>query len=90
MNDEMDDFAREVGRANAFGLVGGAPNLPGPGRRPVSSMSPTIIFDEANRPILCAGASGGSRIITATEQVALFVLLFGLRAAAQQFALLTS
>ena len=77
MNDEMDDFAREVGQPNAFGLVGGAPNLPGPGRRPVSSMSPTIVFDREMQPILCIGAAGGSRIITATEQVALFVLLFG-------------
>jgi gamma-glutamyltranspeptidase / glutathione hydrolase len=76
MNDEMDDFAREVGRANAFGLVGGAPNLPGPGRRPVSSMSPTIVFANGE-PVLCIGGSGGSRIITAVEQVALFTLLFG-------------
>lgn len=77
MNDEMDDFAREVGEPNAFGLVGGAPNLPGPGRRPLSSMSPTLVLDEEGRPILCAGAAGGSRIITATEQVLLFQLLFG-------------
>ncbi|MBX3269236.1 MAG: gamma-glutamyltransferase [Sandaracinaceae bacterium] len=76
MNDEMDDFAREVGAPNAFGLVGGAPNLPGPGRRPLSSMTPTIVF-EGERPILCAGAAGGSRIITATEQVLLFAILFG-------------
>jgi len=76
MNDEMDDFARGVGEANAFGLVGGAPNLPGPGRRPLSSMSPTIVFDD-DGPILCAGAAGGSRIITATQQVLLFSLLFG-------------
>lgn len=76
MNDEMDDFAREVGEPNAFGLIGGAPNLPGPGRRPVSSMSPTIVFD-GEGPILCAGAAGGSRIITATEQVLLFSVLFG-------------
>jgi gamma-glutamyltranspeptidase/glutathione hydrolase len=76
MNDEMDDFAREVGQPNAFGLVGGAPNLPGPGRRPLSSMSPTIVFD-GDAPVLCVGAAGGSRIITATQQVALFSLLFG-------------
>ncbi|MCA9608859.1 MAG: gamma-glutamyltransferase, partial [Myxococcales bacterium] len=74
--DQMDDFAREVGQPNAFGLVGGAPNLPGPGRRPLSSMSPTIVF-EGDRPVMCAGAAGGSRIITATEQVLLFSLLFG-------------
>lgn len=76
LNDQMDDFAREVGQPNAFGLVGGAPNLPGPGRRPLSSMSPTIVF-EGDRPVMCAGAAGGSRIITATEQVLLFSLLFG-------------
>lgn len=78
MNDEMDDFARGVGVANAFGLVGGARNLPGPGRRPVSTMSPTIIFDAEGRPVMCLGASGGSRIVTATEQVALNVLLRGM------------
>lgn len=76
MNDEMDDFARELGAPNAFGLPGGAANLPGPGRRPVSTMSPTLVFD-GELPILCVGASGGSRIITATEQVALFQLLLG-------------
>jgi gamma-glutamyltranspeptidase/glutathione hydrolase len=76
MNDEMDDFAREVGEANAFGLVGGAPNLPGPGRRPVSSMNPTIVF-EGDRPVLCVGASGGSRIPTSTLQVAFWVLRGG-------------
>jgi gamma-glutamyltranspeptidase / glutathione hydrolase len=76
LNDEMDDFAREVGESNAFGLVGGAPNLPGPGRRPVSSMSPTIVLRDG-LPVMCAGASGGSRIPTATEQVILFALLFG-------------
>lgn len=76
MNDEMDDFAREIGRDNAFGLPGGAPNLPGPGRRPVSTMSPTIVLDDEG-PVLCVGASGGSRIVTAVQQVALRTLLFG-------------
>jgi gamma-glutamyltranspeptidase/glutathione hydrolase len=76
MNDEMDDFAREVGQPNAFGLVGGAANLPGPGRRPISSMTPTIVF-AGDEPILCVGGAGGSRIITAVEQVALFSVLFG-------------
>jgi gamma-glutamyltranspeptidase / glutathione hydrolase len=76
MNDEMDDFARELGAPNAFGLPGGSANLPGPRHRPVSTMSPTIVF-EAGLPILCVGASGGSRIVTATEQVALFQLLLG-------------
>jgi gamma-glutamyltranspeptidase/glutathione hydrolase len=80
LNDEMDDFAREVGADNAFGLVGGAPNLPGPGRRPVSSMSPTIVLRDG-LPAMCVGASGGSRIPTATLQVLLFALLFGEHAA---------
>ncbi|MEM9865148.1 MAG: gamma-glutamyltransferase, partial [Myxococcota bacterium] len=80
MNDEMDDFAREVGQANAFGLVGGAPNLPGPGKRPISSMSPTIVF-RGDRPVLCAGAAGGSRIITATQQVAMNQLILGMGSA---------
>lgn len=78
LNDEMDDFARAVGEANAFGLVGGAANLPAPGKRPVSTMSPTIVFGGDGRPLLCAGASGGSRIVTATQQVAMNLLLFGM------------
>ena len=82
LNDEMDDFARAVGEANAFGLVGGAPNLPGPGKRMVSTMSPTIVFGADGRPALCAGASGGSRIVTATQQVAMNLLLFGMSAEA--------
>ncbi|UJR85180.1 gamma-glutamyltransferase [Sandaracinus amylolyticus] len=75
LNDEMDDFARELGAPNAFGLPGGAANLPRPGARPVSSMAPTIVF-EGTRPVMCVGASGGSRIPTAAEQVALVSLLF--------------
>ena len=78
MNDEMDDFARSVGEANAFGLIGGAPNLPGPGKRPVSTMSPTIVFDGEGRPLICAGAAGGSRIVTAIQQVVMNQLLFGM------------
>jgi len=81
MNDEMDDFASGVGKANAFGLIGGAPNLPGPRKRPVSTMSPTIVFD-GTHPVLCIGASGGSRIVTATQQVAMNMLLFDMDAAA--------
>lgn len=74
LNDQMDDFAREVGVANAFGLVGGAANLPGPGHRPVSTMSPTIVLDGDGAPLLCVGGSGGSRIVTAVEQVLIFTL----------------
>ncbi|MEM1414628.1 MAG: gamma-glutamyltransferase [Myxococcota bacterium] len=78
LNDEMDDFARAIGEMNAFGLPGGAPNLPGPGKRPISSMTPTIIFGGDGQPVMCAGAAGGSRIVTATQQVAMHHLLFGM------------
>lgn len=77
LNDEMDDFASEVGDANAFGLVGGEPNLPGANKRPLSSMTPTIVF-QGDKPVLCVGGSGGSRIITAVEQVALYILKDGM------------
>lgn len=73
LNDQMDDFARGVGETNAFGLVGGAANLPGPGHRPVSTMSPTIVL-ENGLPVMCLGGSGGSRIVTAVEQVLVFRL----------------
>jgi gamma-glutamyltranspeptidase/glutathione hydrolase len=79
MNDEMDDFSRGGGEANAFGLVGGHRNLPGAWKRPVSTMSPTIVL-EGGDPALCVGASGGSRIVTATQQVAMNVLLHGMTA----------
>ena len=79
MNDEMDDFSRGGGKANAFGLVGGHRNLPAPFKRPVSTMSPTIVF-AGDDPALCVGASGGSRIVTATQQVAMNVLLHGMSA----------
>lgn len=80
LNDQMDDFAREVGKPNAFGLLGGAPNLPGPKKRPISSMSPTIVMKDG-APLLCVGGSGGSRIPTAVEQVALYVLKDGMHPA---------
>lgn len=80
LNDEMDDFAREVGERNAFGLVGGGNNLPAPGKRPISSMSPTLVF-HGDEPVLCIGGSGGSRIPTAVEQVALYVLHDGMHPA---------
>ncbi len=77
MNDEMDDFATAPGQLNAFGLPGGEANLPAPGKRPVSSMSPTLVFDAQGRLLACAGASGGSRIPVATLQVLLRALVLG-------------
>ena len=75
LNNEMDDFATQPGKANAFGLVQSDRNAPAPGKRPLSSMSPTIVLEDG-RVRLLAGASGGPRIINGTLQVMLNVLLF--------------
>lgn len=73
LNDEMDDFAIQPGVPNGFGLIGSAQNAVAPGKRPLSSMTPTIVLDgEAVR--LVAGAAGGPTIITATLQVILNVI----------------
>ena len=74
LNNEMDDFAIAPGTPNAFGLVGSKANAVGPKKRPLSSMSPTIVLDKSNQPILTAGAAGGPKIINATLQVLLRVL----------------
>ncbi len=68
LNNELDDFAAKPGAPNAFGLVGGDANAPGPRKRPLSSMSPTIVLKDG-APILVTGSPGGSRIITAVLQV---------------------
>ncbi len=68
LNNELDDFAAKPGAPNAFGLLGGEANAPGPGKRPLSSMSPTIVLKDG-RPFLVTGSPGGSRIITAVLQV---------------------
>jgi gamma-glutamyltranspeptidase/glutathione hydrolase len=75
LNNEMDDFAVAPGVANAFGLVGGAANAVAPGKRPQSSMSPTIVADGA-RPELAVGASGGPFIVSGVLQAVLGVLAF--------------
>jgi gamma-glutamyltranspeptidase/glutathione hydrolase len=64
LNNEMDDFSIEPGVANAFGLVGAEANAVAPGKRPLSSMSPTIVLDAAGQPRLAVGAAGGPKIIT--------------------------
>ncbi len=66
LNDEMDDFTSKPGVANQFGLVQGRANAIRPGKRPLSSMSPTIVSDAAGRVVLVAGAAGGARIVTTT------------------------
>ncbi len=73
LNNELDDFAAKPGAPNAYGLVGGEANAPGPGKRPLSSMSPTIVLKDG-KPFLVTGSPGGSRIITAVLQVILNVI----------------
>jgi gamma-glutamyltranspeptidase/glutathione hydrolase len=65
MNNEMDDFALQPGVPNAFKLVGGDANAVAPGKRPLSSMTPTIVLKDG-APILAVGAAGGPTIITQT------------------------
>lgn len=77
LNNELDDFAAKPGVPNAFGLVGGDANAPAPGKRPLSSMSPTIILKDG-KVFLVTGAAGGSRIITAVLQTLVNVIDHGL------------
>ena len=67
MNNQMDDFATAPGIPNAFGLVGGQANSIAPGKRPLSSMSPTLVLRQG-RPVLTLGAAGGPTIITQVFQ----------------------
>jgi gamma-glutamyltranspeptidase/glutathione hydrolase len=77
MNNEMDDFAAKPGTPNMFGLVQGESNAIQPGKRPLSSMTPTIVLRDG-KPFLVLGAPGGSFIITAVLQVMLNVVDFGM------------
>ena len=77
LNNEMDDFASKPGTANMFGLVQGEANAIAPGKRPLSSMTPTIVLKDGTL-FMTAGAPGGSRISTAVAQVILNVLDFGM------------
>jgi gamma-glutamyltranspeptidase/glutathione hydrolase len=73
LNNELDDFAAKAGVPNAYGLVGGDANAPGPNKRPLSSMSPTILTKDG-KVFLVTGSPGGSRIITTVLQVILNVV----------------
>jgi gamma-glutamyltranspeptidase/glutathione hydrolase len=77
LNNELDDFTAAPGAANAYGLVGFEANLPGPGKRPLSSMTPTIVLKDG-KPILVTGSPGGSRIISTVLQVIVDVLDYGM------------
>ncbi|MBN9115389.1 MAG: gamma-glutamyltransferase, partial [Pandoraea sp.] len=77
LNDEMDDFTAKVGVPNLYGLIQGEANAIGPGRRPLSSMSPTIVTKDG-KPVMVVGTPGGSRIITATLLTMLNVIDYGM------------
>lgn len=81
LNNELDDFTAAPGAANAFGLVGYDANLPGPGKRPLSSMSPTIVLKDG-KVLLVTGSPGGSRIISTVLQVIVNVLDYHMDVAA--------
>ena len=73
LNNELDDFSAKPGVPNAYGLIGGDANAVGPRKRPLSSMSPTLVLEDG-RPFLVTGSPGGSRIITTTLQVIMNVI----------------
>jgi gamma-glutamyltranspeptidase/glutathione hydrolase len=77
LNNELDDFTSKPGTANAYGLVGYNANLPGPNRRPLSSMTPTIFLKDG-KPFLITGSPGGSRIISTVLQIIVNVIDFNL------------
>jgi gamma-glutamyltranspeptidase/glutathione hydrolase len=77
LNNEMDDFASKPGSPNMFGLVQGETNAIAPGKRPLSSMSPTMLVKDG-KLFMTVGAPGGSRIPTAVLQVILNVVDFGM------------
>lgn len=77
LNNEMDDFTVKLGAANMYGLVQGESNAIAPAKRPLSSMSPTIVSRDG-KPVLVLGTPGGSRIITVTALVLLNLIDYGM------------
>jgi gamma-glutamyltranspeptidase/glutathione hydrolase len=73
LNNELDDFAAKADAPNAYGLLGFDANAPGPGKRPLSSMTPTIVLKDG-KPFLVTGTPGGSRIISAVLQIVVDVI----------------
>lgn len=80
LNNEMDDFSAKAGVPNGFGLLGGEANSIEPGKRPLSSMTPTLVFKD-NQPFMATGSPGGSTIITAVLQIVLNATEFEMNAA---------
>ena len=77
LNNELDDFAAKPGVANLYGLVGGDANAPGPRKRPLSSMTPTMVFKDGELELV-TGSPGGPRIITTVLQIILDVIDHGM------------
>ena len=77
LNNEMDDFSSKPGIPNAFGLVGNEANAIQPGKRPLSSMTPTIVLKNG-KPFIVIGSPGGSTIITTAMQVIMNVVIHGM------------
>ena len=80
LNNEMDDFSAKPGVANAYGLVGGDANAVGPKKRPLSSMTPTLVLKDG-KPTLVTGSPGGARIITTVLQTVVNTIDFGMNPA---------
>jgi gamma-glutamyltranspeptidase / glutathione hydrolase len=78
LNNEMDDFTSKPGFPNQFGLVVGEANAIVPGKRMLSAMAPTIVFDDKGQPLLVTGASGGPRIITTVFEMMSAILDHGM------------
>ncbi len=85
LNNELDDFSAKAGVPNAYGLIGGDANAVGPNKRPLSSMSPTIVLREG-KPFLVTGSPGGSRIITTVLQILMNVIDHGMNIAEATYA----
>ena len=77
LNDQIDDFSLGTAVTNNYGLAAGIPNALAAGRRPISSMTPTILLRDGH-PFACIGASGGPRIATASTQALLNIVLHGM------------
>jgi gamma-glutamyltranspeptidase/glutathione hydrolase len=78
LNSQMDDFTSKLGEQNHYGAVGGVNNLIAPQKRPLSSMSPTIIFSSNKTPVLALGTAAGTRILTCVTQTILNFIEFKL------------
>jgi len=77
LNDEMDDFSSKPGVPNGDGLIQGVANAIGPGKRPLSSMTPTIVVRDG-KPVLVLGSPGSSKIITTVANVLMGVVDYGM------------